>query len=127
MENRTETKEPQVEFDEYLWPLTDAAWPLDWRRLAEEHRLRRRLSEILTHVHRAHVTPRLRRLGIAHPQAVAEVTQRVISGPLDGAFWERTLHEPVPRALRDEWTALSEALRRVMSRPAPRTPRSQRQ
>ena len=104
-------------FDEYLWPLTDMAWPMDWRRLADRHRIRRRLDEILKHVHETHVTPRLRRLGAAHPSAVAELTQRVISGPLDGAYWERTLRDPVPSALQNEWSALTAELRELSSKP----------
>jgi hypothetical protein len=104
-------------FDEYLWPLTDAAWPLDLRRLANEQRLRQRLSEILAHVHQAHVAPRIRRLGAAHASAVIAISQRIVSGPLDGEYWERTLHEPVPRALREEWISLSAELRALCEHP----------
>ena len=101
----------EVQVDEYLWPLTDTAWPLDWRRFAHEHRLRQRVNEILAHVHATHVAPRLRRLGASNPSTVAAITQRIVSGPSDGEPWQLVLHEPVPRALRDEWAALSAELR----------------
>ena len=101
------------QFDEYLWPLTDATWPLDWRRLANEHRLRARLNEILAHVQATHVAPRVRRLSSANPAVETAITQRIVSGPPDGEPWQLALHEPVPRALRDEWASLSAELRRV--------------
>ncbi|HVN84316.1 MAG TPA: hypothetical protein VMW17_05665 [Candidatus Binatia bacterium] len=101
------------QFDEYLWPLTSASWPLNWRRVTDSCRIRHRLSEILQHVQESHVMPRVRRARVTHSSAIAQITQRVISGPLDGAFWERTLLEPVPRALRDEWSALAAELREL--------------
>jgi hypothetical protein len=109
---KNDNNEAGDEFDEYLWPLTDATWPLDWSRLADEHRLRQRLDEILTHVEALHVTPRLRRLG-ANASATARLalTQSIIAGPLDGQPWERTLREPIPRALREEWQRLGAELR----------------
>jgi len=101
-----------TEFDEFLWPLTDVTWPVSWKRVAEQHRLRQRLDEILAHVQETHVAPRLRRLGTqTSPTALALVAQRVISGPADGPYWERTLHEPVPRTLREEWLTLTAELR----------------
>jgi len=107
---------PGHEFDEYLWPLTDAAWPLNLMRFAEEHRLRARLNEILAHVEAMHIGTRVRRLG-AHPTpaAVLQVTQSIIAGPVGGAFWERRLREPVPRPLREEWDELSRQLRELTS------------
>jgi hypothetical protein len=113
-----------VEFDEYLWPLTDAAWPLNLTRMAEEHRLRARLDEILVHVETTHIAPRVRRLGArATPAAVAEIRQSVIAGPAEGAYWERALREPVPRSLREAWDEMSQQLRDVMH-PAPRARRA---
>jgi hypothetical protein len=101
-----------TEFDEFLWPLTDVTWPISWQRVAEESRLRKRLDEILVHVQETHVAPRLRRLGTqTSATELALVAQSVVSGPPDGPYWERRLHEPVPRALRDEWVALTAELR----------------
>lgn len=100
------------DFDEYLWPLTDAVWPVNWTRITEEHRLRQRLQEILTHVEETHVAPRVRRLGVqASPAARDAIKQAVIAGPLDGPLWERTLRDPVPRVLREEWIGLCDELR----------------
>ncbi|MBI4515739.1 MAG: hypothetical protein HY699_07980 [Deltaproteobacteria bacterium] len=114
-------------FDEYLWPLVDEVWPMDWDRLTAEHRLRLRLREILAHVQETHVAPRLRRLGAAATvAAAAHITQQVISGPPQGEYWERTLHGPVPRALCDEWAELAGQLRRCCldaSAAAPGRPR----
>lgn len=108
------------QFDEYLWPLTDTAWPVDWRRMANDYQLRQRLTEILAHVQTTHVAPRLRRSGAKSLNAVAQITQRIISGPRDGELWELTLHEPVPQALRDEWTVLCAELRSAVGQPAAR-------
>ncbi|MBI1816562.1 MAG: hypothetical protein HYR72_16405 [Deltaproteobacteria bacterium] len=107
------------DFDEFLWPLTNATWPVNWTRLAEEHRLRRRLQEILAHVHETHVAPRLSRLGhAASADAIAQITQSVIAGPIDGNLWERSLRDLVPRALRDEWQALCTELRGLCDPPS---------
>ena len=113
----TDQETPSTQFDEYLWPLTEAAWPLDWRRFAEEHRLRQRLNEILAHVHAMHVLPRVRRLSAGNRTAEAAITQSIISGLPGGEPWQLSLHEPVPRALRDEWAALSAELRAMSRRP----------
>jgi len=106
------------DFDEYLWPLTDSVWPVNWSRVTEEHRLRQRLQEILTHVEETHVAPRVRRLGVqASPAVMAAIKQAVIAGPLDGPLWERTLRDPVPRALQDEWLRLRDELRALCLQP----------
>lgn len=109
-----EETERNEQFDEYLWPLSGEVSAIDWSSLAEELQIRERLSEIMAHVRAAHLTPRLRRLGV-QPSAtlVQATTQALIAGPVDGRPWEQTLKEPVPRALREEWTELAERLRRL--------------
>jgi len=103
--------------DEYLWPLTGEAPPINWSELTEEMQIRQRLGEIMAHVRMLHVEPRLRRLGprVSFERAAAAL-QAIVEGPSDGPAWAQTLKEPVPRALREEWTALGRRLRDIERR-----------
>lgn len=102
--------------DEYMWPLTGAPTPFNWQALSEELEIRTRLGEILAHVRNMHIAPRLRRLGPRpSPDRIRAAEESVISGPVDGPVWIQTLHEPVPRALRDEWRALTQRLSVITS------------
>jgi len=104
------------EIDEYLWPLTGDMSQVDWTALTEELRIRARLGEIMGHVRERHVQPRIRRLGQRTSQAAIDaLTARVIAGPADGPPWLQTLHEPVPRALREEWSDLARRLHELHS------------
>jgi hypothetical protein len=101
----------QPEVDEYLWPLTGELSPINWEALAEELRIRERLAEIMAHVRTTHVRPRLRRVGPRVSAAAAQaLTEAVIAGPSEGPPWLQTLKEPVPRVLREEWSALTHRL-----------------
>ncbi len=116
-----------LEIDEYLWPLTGALWAVDWQLLAEELQVRRRLVDIMAHVRAMHLEPRTRRLGArASVTSVRAVSESVISGPEQGPPWMQTLHEPVPRVLREEWRQLSQRLHAIVRdggrRPAGRVP-----
>ena len=107
----------EMEIDEYLWPLTGDLSPINWEYLSEELHIRERLAEIMTHVREMHLAPRLRRLGLRNASAMAQtVAQAVIAGPENGPPWMQTLKEPVPRALRDEWTQLTQRLRELETR-----------
>jgi hypothetical protein len=107
----------EVEIDEYLWPLTGDMSPIDWPSLTEELQIRERLAEISAHVREAHVRPRLARLGVRVTSALTEaVAQGIVAGPEDGPPWAQTLREPVPRALRDEWSRLTSRLRELRTR-----------
>lgn len=102
----------EYEVDEYLWPLTGNLLSVDWQVLADELHVRTRLNEILAHVRELHVQPRVRRLGVgASVSAISAVTRAIIAGPDGGPPWTQTLKEPVPRALRQEWTKLAQRLR----------------
>lgn len=105
-EYRTDT-----EIDEYLWPLTGDACSIQWEYVTEELQIRQRLAEIMAHVMEAHVRPRLRHLGARYNSAYGRsIEQSVVEGPENGPPWARTLKEPVPRALREEWAQLAERL-----------------
>ena len=121
MKNTSPTKEDttsadvnqgEATVDEYLWPLTGETDQIDWSSLTEELELRRRLAEIAAHVCAMHVQPRLTRWrGRLYPALTHAIRQGVIAGPEGGAPWEQTLKDPVPRALREEWTQLAQRLR----------------
>ena len=103
--------------DEYLWPLTGNMAAVDWSVLAEELEIRERLVEIKAHVCEMHVLPRLARLGPrSTPAAIDDVTRSIIDGPPEGPLWAQTLKNPVPRALREEWSALTGRLRILQTR-----------
>ncbi len=85
--------------------------PVNWETMAEDLRIRNRLAEIRAHVYNVHVHPRLRRSGRrTAPDVIRAVTESFIAGPIDGPPWRRTLKDPIPRALRDEWTELAQRL-----------------
>jgi len=110
----SEGKSNAAEIDEYLWPLTGDMSQVDWTILTEELRVRARLAEIIAHVRELHVQPRVRRLGRRmSPALIVALTADIIAGPADGPPWLQTLHEPVPRALREEWSALARRLREL--------------
>jgi hypothetical protein len=109
MPNDDETREIQI--DEYMWPLTGEATPFDWTALTEELQIRTRLGAILAHVRDTHIAPRVRRLGPSPSRdRIRAVEESIIAGPAAGPVWVQTLREPVPRALRDEWRALTQRL-----------------
>ena len=101
----------ETEIDEYMWPLTGESAAFNWTVLAEEMEIRTRLGAILAHVRDMHIAPRVRRLG-PRPSAdlIRAVEESVIAGPAAGPLWARTLREPVPRVLRDEWHELTRRL-----------------
>ena len=104
----------ETEIDEYMWPLTGESTAFNWSSLTEELEIRTRLGAILGHVRDMHIAPRLRRLGPRpSPDRVRAVEESVISGPANGPLWAQSLHEPVPRALRDEWGALTRRLSEI--------------
>ncbi len=109
---RTTEHTAEAEIDQYLWPLTGEAAGIDWASVVEELRIRERLAEILAHVRQTHVEPRLRRAGArAAASALGKaLTEGVIAGPEGGPAWALTLKEPVPRALREEWSQLAARL-----------------
>ena len=107
----TDADHEEAAVDEYLWPLTGETDQIDWSSLTEELEIRRRLAEIAAHVCMVHVRPRLARWrGQMYPALTQAIRQGVIAGPEDGAPWEQTLKEPVPRALREEWAELARRL-----------------
>jgi hypothetical protein len=106
---RSDDDRPE-QIDEYLWPLTGDLSPINWEALAEELHIRDRLAVILAHVREMHVEPRLRRMGPRASGVARAATAAIISGPEDGPPWLQTLKEPVPRALREEWTRLARRL-----------------
>ena len=112
---RSGEERSDMDVDEYLWPLTGDATLVDWRALTAELQIRERLAEISAHVREVHVQPRLARLGRLAPAARLEVTRSIIDGPAEGPPWAQTLKDPVPRALRDEWAALSQQLRELQT------------
>jgi hypothetical protein len=113
-----------IEVDEYLWPLTGDPPSIQWELVTEELRIRQRLTEIVTHVRDMHVRPRVRQLSnrVAFTQS-RSIVESIITGPEDGPPWAQSLKEPVPRALRDEWTRLTQRLRELnVSRMFPQHP-----
>ena len=111
----------EANVDEYLWPLTGNMAAVDWSALAEELQIRERLAAIKAHVYEMHVRPRLARLHLRRtPAETREVTGRIIEGPPEGPLWEQTLKDPVPRALREEWSALTQRLRELHGAPVAR-------
>ena len=111
-----DARHPTSPFDEYLWPLTGAPWEWSLASMAkpvQQDERHRRLEEIYQHVQEYHVRPSIRRLGKnPSPALVAQVIASIIEGATDSPLWERRLHEPVPRALREEWRGLCEILQR---------------
>jgi len=108
------TTDDTTDIDEYLWPLTGALSAIDWPALTEELRIRKRLAEIAVHVRERHIAPRLHRRGPQpSPALVQTIKESIIAGPDEGAPWEITLKDPVPRALREEWHQLAEDLRSI--------------
>jgi hypothetical protein len=113
-----------IEVDEYLWPLTGEPPSIQWELVTEELRIRQRLAEMVTHVREMHVRPRLRHLSnrVALTQS-RSIVESIITGPEGGPPWAQSLKEPVPRALRDEWTRLTQRLREInVSRMCPQHP-----
>jgi len=107
----------ETEIDEYMWPLTGESTAFNWTALTEELELRARLGTILAHVREMHISPRVRRLGPRPtPDQIRAVEASVITGPTAGPLWAQTLHEPVPRALRDEWQGLTRRLSTIAAR-----------
>jgi hypothetical protein len=105
---RTKENSAEAEIDEYLWPLTGETAAVDWASLLDELRIRERLAEIMAHVRETHLERRLRRVGV--PSSAPALTQNIIAGPEGGPPWAQTLKEPVPRALREEWSQLATRL-----------------
>lgn len=121
---RREDNRADIEVDEYLWPLTGDQPSIRWELVTEELRIRQRLAEMVTHVREMHVRPRVRQLStrVAFAQS-RSIVASIITGPEDGPPWAQSLKEPVPRALRDEWTRLTQRLRELnVSRMAPQPP-----
>ena len=119
-EYRTDT-----EIDEYLWPLTGDACSIQWEYVTEELQIRQRLAAIMAHVMETHVRPRVRHLGARASSTYSRsIEQSLIEGPEDGPPWTRTLKEPIPRALREEWAELAERLQLLNSSRNPARPRS---
>ncbi len=113
----------EPEIDEYLWPLTGEISSIHWESVTEELHIRQRLAEIMAHVNDMHVQPRLRQLGARASLAFSRsIRQSIIEGPEDGPPWAQALKEPVPRTLREEWTALALRLQQLNS--SRRRPRS---
>lgn len=113
-----------IEVDEYLWPLTGDPPSIQWELVTEELRIRQRLAEMVAHVREMHVRPRVRQLSnrVAFTQS-RSIVESIITGPEDGPPWAQSLKEPVPRALRDEWTRLTQRLRELnVSRMFPQHP-----
>jgi hypothetical protein len=103
-----------AEVDEYLWPLTGEAAPIDWTLLTEELRVRQRLLEIMAHVREMHIEPRVRRAGASPSTALGSaIAASIVAGRPDAPPWEQVLLAPVPRALRDEWAELAQRLRAI--------------
>jgi hypothetical protein len=112
-----------AEVDEYLWPLTGEASPIDWILLTEELGIRSRLLEIMAHVRAAHIEPRVRRAGASPSTPLGQaIAGAIVTGPPNAAPWQQVLRAPVPRALREEWTALAERLREIETSRKPRAP-----
>lgn len=105
-----------TEVDEYLWPLNgdmNSIHLIHWEYITEELQIRRRLTEILAHVREAYIQPRLQRLGASANSATNRIPESIIVGPGDGPQWAQTLKEPVPRALREEWSDLAQRLQEL--------------
>src|SRR6266849_10251468 len=94
-----EQAERPVEVDEYLWPLTGEAAPIDWTLLTEELHIRERLLEIMAHVREMHIEPRVRRAGASTSTPLGQaIVGAIIACPPHAPPWDQVLLAPVPRA-----------------------------